>query len=109
MPYINFHNLTQEQVTKVSKDIIEDFAKLIDRPTEVFYFNGVAGFSIIDNELRDDVCYVKIEWFPRDEATMEKVALMIDDALRKLGIKETVVTFSEFENEKYYKNAKRLK
>ena len=109
MPYINFHNLTQEQVIAVSKDILEDFAKLINRPTDVFYFNGTAGFSIKDHELRNDVCYVKIDWVPRDGETMQTVATMLDKALRKIGIKETVVSFTELENERYYKNAKRLK
>ena len=108
MPYLNFQNLSQAQVKVISKDILEDFAKLIDRPTDVFYFNGIDGFSIVNNEIRDDVCYVRVDWFPRDEVIAEKAAIMIDDALRKIGIKETIVTFNELDKQKYFKNAKKL-
>jgi len=108
MPYVNFHNLTQKQIMDVSKDILEDIARIVDCPTDWFCFNGIAGFSIIDNELRDDVCYVKVEWFKRDEETIEKVTNLIDESLRKIGIKETVITFSDLDKKKYFEEGKRV-
>jgi len=106
MPYINFHNLTKDQILLISKDILHDISKIADCPSDWFYFNGNDGFSIINNEVRTDVCYVKIDWFKREGKVMHEIASLIDKSLKKLGFVETQITFNELEKSKFFEDGK---
>ena len=107
MPYLSFYNLDADQVQKISQAILADLAKVIDRPTDVCFFSSYGAEAIINNEVRKDACYVKIEWMPRPEEMEVAVAKLVEDQLRKLGFNETTIYFCDIDKTKYYKNGER--
>ncbi|MDF9867277.1 hypothetical protein OKW22_000846 [Bacilli bacterium PM5-3] len=108
MPFFNFYNLSKEEVLKVSKETLKDIAKIVECPTDWFNYNSIESHTIVDNEIKSDICYVRVEWFKRSENIQQEVARILNNALNKIGIKETAINFIEIDIDKYYEDGKKV-
>jgi hypothetical protein len=109
MPYVNCYNLDKEEVLELSNEILAELASACKCPKDWFCFNGINGYSIVENELKKDFVLIKIEWFKRDEATKQAVVQIIDKTLRAKGYNEIVVTFSDIDKDNFYEDGAKVK
>lgn len=109
MPHITFKNVSSNDVKIFIENTTDALAKTIECPSDWLIFYDSKCTAIIDKQEDPKTCYIKVEWFNRPAETRDKVALIIDSALRELGKNEVVIQFSDIDNNNYYENMEKFK
>lgn len=104
MPHITFKNLDIEKTETFINDCTDALAKEINCPPDWIVFYSTMVKAYVDKKATTSTCFVKVEWFARDEQVKHNVAQMITTKLQELGIEEVVVEFTILEPANYYEN-----
>lgn len=107
MPRIIFKNIDQKTVQHLSQEIGEKLATIIKCPCDWITFEQIENHTFcMGKSIKDDVIYVEVSWFKREQKVQDALALEINSALQDIysDSKEITIIFNELSQENYYEN-----
>jgi phenylpyruvate tautomerase PptA (4-oxalocrotonate tautomerase family) len=104
MPHITFYNVKYDKVTHFTKEYTSALAKAIDCPEDWLVFYATESHVIMNGQDADEIAYVLVKWFARNDQTKKEVAQIITDYLQEHGFNEVAINFENIEKENYFEN-----
>lgn len=104
MPQIKIRGIEVENVSSISKELIDELQKFIECPRDYFTIEVIHSTFIMDGEITNGYPFIEIAWFNRGQEIQDKVAKTVTSFIHSLGYEDVDVIFTVFEENKYYEN-----
>ena len=104
MPHLRFRAVEEPHVQKLSEDLPEALAFVLNCPEDYFTLEHVKTTFYFGGSAVKATPMVEIQWFERGQEARDLVAQMIHEALNGLGYEETMVVFTPLDPLAYYDN-----
>ena len=101
MPRIVVKGMPKEDLKKVSGELFDNIAKIIERPREAFTLDLVESVAILDGEELSRI-HVEIGWVKRPTEVCEEVAKSVNSLLSQFNYDKVIVYFKDIDLEKEF-------
>lgn len=101
MPRIVVKGMPKEDLKKVSKELFDAIATIIERPREAFTLDLVESVAILDGEELSRV-HVEVSWVSRPKEMCERVANAINELLAPFGYDKVIIYFKDIDLEREF-------
>ena len=96
MPRIVARGIKKEDLKKVSAELFDTIAEIIDRPRGAFTLDLVESVAILDGE-EISRANIEIGWVARPVEVCEKVANAVGEIIKPLGYETVMVSFKSID------------
>ena len=104
MPIIKIKAISQNDVSKISKTLIDDLQKATQIPREHFTLELPTSIYIVDGQVVDGPPMVEVFWFDRGQELQDQVAGILTRHIQSAGYSDVDVIFTILERNRYYEN-----
>lgn len=101
MPRILVKGMPKEDLKKISKELFDTIATIIERPREAFTLDLVESVSILDGEELNRV-HIEISWVSRPTEVCQKVAEATNELLKQFNYDKVIIYFKNIDLEKEF-------
>ncbi len=77
MPQIKIRGVKTEKTLDISKDLVDELHKIIDRPRDYITIELIHSTFIANGQITEGYPYVEVGWFDRGQEIQDKVAKSI--------------------------------
>lgn len=103
MPMLKIKGISQEEVMRESKQLIDSLVEIIECPRDYFTIELVENTFIMDGVIAVPPTIIEVAWFDRGQDVQDKVAKTITKHFKKdRGCLDVV--FKALEHSCYYEN-----
>ncbi|MEG2353515.1 MAG: DUF1904 family protein [Clostridium sp.] len=106
MPQLMMKSVKVENISTISKDMIDELEQLIQCPRSYFTIECINSTYIMDNKVVEPSPIIEVSLFDRGQETQDKIAVIITKYLRIAGYKDVDIIFTLLDTSKYYENGK---
>ncbi|NOU96916.1 DUF1904 family protein [Paenibacillus sp. LMG 31456] len=107
MPQLNVRGISADQMSVISKPMIEELAWICECGSDNFTIDCMQTVSVFDGQRVDTYPFVEIAWFERGTTIRDRVALAVTQHIQSIGVKEVEVAFKVYSEDGYYINGRR--
>lgn len=104
MPIIKIKAIPQNDVSKISKTLIDDLQKATQIPREHFTLEIPTSIYIVDGQVVDGPPMVEVFWFDRGQELQDQVAIILTHHIQSAGFQDVDVIFTILDRNRYYEN-----
>lgn len=104
MPQIRLRGLNAEQACNGSGELLERLATELEAPLDYFTIEVVHSSFIRDGAFAAGYPFVEVLWFDRGAEAQDRVAVLITDWVRAMGVDSVDVWFTPLRRRDYYEN-----
>jgi len=104
MPIIKIKAIPQNDVSKISKTLIDDLQKATQIPREHFTLELPTSIYILDGQVVDGPKMVEVFWFDRGQELQDEVAVILTRHIQSAGYPDVDVIFTILDRNSYYEN-----
>lgn len=96
MPRIIARGFKKEDLKKVSAELFDTVAEIIERPREAFTLDLIESVAILDGE-EISRANLEIGWVHRPVEVCEKVATAVNELFKPLGYETVMISFKDID------------
>lgn len=104
MPQLIFKGVQEDDIKKISRDLVADLSRLSDTPKDYFTLECVKNTFIFNGENFNMYPLVEVKWFDRGDECKSLMATCITDHLKKCQYNEIEVYFTPIATCDYFEN-----
>ena len=104
MPIIKIKAISQNDVSKISKILIDDLQNTTQIPREHFTLELPTSIYIVDGQVVDGPPMVEVFWFDRGQELQDQVAGLLTRHIQSAGYPDVDVIFTILDRNRYYEN-----
>lgn len=106
MPILTFRAVKQDEIIKISKELIDELEQLLNCPRDYFTIELRNSTFIKDGKLCSGYPIVDVAWFDRGQELQDEVAKIINKHIKEFGYETVDIIFHKLNEEAYYENGK---
>lgn len=106
MPILTLRAVKEEEVLKISKELIDELEALLNCPRDYFTIELRNSTFIKDGKVCEGYPIVDVSWFDRGQELQDKAAEIITKHIKSFGYETVDVIFHKLIEEAYYENGK---
>lgn len=108
MPHIIIKGMNITDVKKISKQMVDELAVIVDCPREYFALEVQETHFVIDGDDVKKDPFVQVNWFDRGQEVQDQTAEAITKHICNAGYGNVELFFTILERNNYYENGKHL-
>jgi phenylpyruvate tautomerase PptA (4-oxalocrotonate tautomerase family) len=104
MPQLTVRGIEMEVMRSMSKEMIEELAKICECGTDNFTIDCLPVISVFEGEQVLTYPFIEIAWFERGQVVRDQIAQAVTRHILSSGIKEVEIAFKVYREDNYYIN-----
>lgn len=107
MPHLVARGLSVEQLCTISQSLVDELAVACGCGRDNFMLECLPVVSVFDGRQVETFPFIEVAWFERGHVIRNRVAAILTEHVRSLGIAEVEVAFRTYREDSYYINGTR--
>ncbi|MBC8014492.1 MAG: DUF1904 family protein [Sporomusaceae bacterium] len=108
MPHIIIKGMNITDVKKISKQMVDELAMIVECPREYFALEVQETNFVADGDDIKKDPFVQVNWFDRGQEVQDKTAKAITKHICEAGYENVEIFFTILERNNYYENGTHL-
>lgn len=104
MPIIKIKAISQNDICKISKTMVDDLQNATQIPREHFTLELPTSIYILDGLVVNGPPMVEVFWFDRGQELQDEVAEILTRHIQSAGFPDVDVIFTILDRNRYYEN-----
>jgi len=105
MPHLRIRGMKEEEIRKISTELLDEFVRIIEVPRDHFTIEYVPSTFIFDGETdKNRYPFVEVLWFNRGEDVMQVIASVITQFIKPFDYDDVAVYFRDLHKDHYFEN-----